>query len=352
MKQNSYKKAVLVLLFAIVVVAYLAACKKKVVEPIAHAVTPTEYQGYTDDVKKIVGKIKTFKKQMTDRECVMRSNEHMPLDSVVWNVEALFNATYTFPERKYVETVKQNLSFFVNINEKGEVPLSEVYDLYEDVTEAVRQAYASDGITDGKSLMAVIVSEGEIVGTRAEIDVLVVSGRTVSENASISQGGPFGEGDCWYYGEYGGTCSDPSVFGDAAEAIEDSINYHYGGSSVPQQGLRAINFSMVRINLEGNEYLDENGEPYIFYFNVDENPGLFLSYNTLNHYYWGEVEVILNIAPTDLMNENILPIMPVFLSVDIEGLLHNGYYCHKNHIIYCSSAMIPVQELGPAINIL
>jgi len=352
MKQNNYKGMAFVVLFVMTIIAYFEACKKEVIKPVTSTVASVECQDYTDDARKIVGKIKTFRAQMADKECLMRSGECMPLDSVIWNVEALFNATYTFPDRKYVETVKQELNFFVAINEKGEVPLSVVYDLYEDVTEAVRQAYAGDGISTDKSLMAVVVSKGEIVGNTAEVKVLVVSGKVASGGENDMPQGPFGPGDCWYFGEYGGTCDDPSVFGDAAEILEDTINYYYGGSTVPQIGFRTLNFSMKKVVLEGNEYYDENGMPYIFYHTFGENPNLYLDYEDLNWYYHRELLVLLNLEPTILMNEDLLPIMPTFLSVDIEGLINNGHYCHKNNIIYCSSVMIPEEAFGPVIEIL
>ena len=352
MKRNNYKKMAFVVLFAMTIVAYFEACKKEVINPATSTMTPLEHQDYTDDARKIVAKIKTFRTQMADKECLMRSGECMPLDSVIWNVEALFNATYTFPERKYVETVKQNLSFFVDINKEGEVPLSVVYDLYDDVTEAVRQAYAGDGISTDKSLMAVVVSKGEIVGNTAEVNVIVVSGKVASGGEHDKEGGPFGPGDCWYFGEYGGTCEDPSVFGDAAEMLEDTINYYYGGTPVPQTGFRTINFSMKKVVLEGNEFYDENGNPYLFYYNFSENPNLYLDYDYLNWYYARELVVLLNLEPTTLMNENLLPIVPAFLSVNIEGLINNGHYCHRNSVIYCSSLMIPEEELGPVREIL
>lgn len=357
MKLKKIKGLALIVLLALGVVIYLEACKKNALTPINNIENElNDHSGFTDEAKKIVGKIKKFKTQLVDKENVMRSGLYMPIDSIIWNVEALFNAEYAFPERRYAETVKQELSFFVDVNDDNEAPFSMVADLYDEITDAVRQVYANDGIILDKSLKAVVIDKGETVGNRVEINVYVISGRAdknVTEKDPVQ--GPFGPGDCWYFGEYGGTCDDPSVFCDAAEIIEDSINYHYGGKSVPQEGFRRLNVGMFRISLNGNEYVDENGESYIYYHTLNDDPPFYLDYELLNYYYTRELEVLLHLLPSDLINQKVMPEFPAFIEVDIIGLIdyvgNENCLHHKNYVIYGSSLDIPCLAL-PQVDLL
>ena len=359
MKRVKYRGMALVVLLTIGIAVYLVACKKQKVTPInINASEKTDvYSGYTDEARNVAFKIRKFKSQLIDKEDVMRNELYMPLDSVVWNVEALFNAEYTCPERKYLETVKQDLEFFVDVNADNEVYFGVVADLYDDIIEAVRQAYSNDGIGTDKSLMAVVVDKGEIVGGMAKIAVCVISGKVDNNSSSKEPSqGPFGPRDCWYYGEYGGTCDDPSVFCDAAEIIEDTINYYYSKASVPQSGFRSLNFSMFRVVLNGDEYLDDNGEPYLYFYYLNENPPLYLDYELLNYYYNRELEVLLHLLPSDPIYQGEMPSAPAFVEVDIVGLydyVGNGScFHHKNYVVYGNRCHIPSQELPPLRDLL
>lgn len=346
MKRRKYRGIALIVLMAMGIVVYLEACKKEYVTPINNSESNT-----------IVGKINKFKKQLVEKENVMRSGLYMPIDSVIWNVEALFNAEFAFPERKYLETVKQELEFFVDVNENDEAPFGAVADLYDEITNSVRTAYSCDGISSDKSLMAVVVDKGEKTGDKVKLNVFVISGKIDSGNfVNEPVQLPFKKGDCWYYGEYGGTCDDPSVFGDAAEIIEDTINYYYGGKTVPQAGFRSINFSMFRVVLDGNEYFDENGEPYLYFYSVNGNPPLYLNYDLLNYYYTRELEVLLHAVPSDPRYQSYLPATPAFIEVDIIGMLdyvgNGSCYHHKNYVVYGSKMSVPEQELPPLRDLL
>lgn len=356
MKRKKLKGLALVVFLAVGTAVYLAACKKEIVTPINN-IGQVNYPGYTDEAKAVAGQIMKFKRQLIDKEKVARSGLTMPIDSIIWNVEALFNVEYSFPERKYIETVKQTLEFFVDVDENNEAPFSVVADLYDEITSLVRQAYANDGISEEKSLMALVVDKGETVGNRVKLDVCVVSGRMeLGDMVKDPVTGPFGPHDCWYYGEYGGTCSDPSVFGDAAEIIEDSINYYYRGVSVPQSGFRKINLGMFMVSLDGGEYFDANGEPYLYWYDANGTPPLYLNGDLLNYYYNREIEVLMHLLPTDLKAQKQLPDMPAFIEVDIVGMMgyigNGSYYHHKNYVIYGSKINIPSQELPPLRDLL
>ena len=358
MKRKNHKKLSLVLLLALGVAVYLVACKKEIVTPINNIpVQDFDCPGYTDEAKAIVGKIRKFKEQLADRENVIRSGISVPIDSVVWNVEALFNAEYTFPDRKYMHTVNQELEFFVDVERGDEISFGAVADLYDEIKGSVRQAYSNDGINDDKSLLAVVVEKGDVVGNRAEIKVHVISGRIDYDNSiKTPAAGPFDSNDCWYFGEYGGSCDDPSLLCDAAEMIEDTINYYYRENSVPRNGMRRLHFSLFNISLDGNEYFDDSGAPYIYFYGIDDDPPLYMDYQLLNYYYYREVEVLMRILPSDPIYHDMMPVNPVFINVDIMGLLdyvgNGSCYHHKNYAVYGCGLFVPSEVLPGAIDLL
>ena len=346
----------LVLMLSAGIAICLEACKKDIVTPI-NILTHDDYHGYSDEAKAVACKIRKFKRQLDDKEYFARSGLNMAIDSVIWNVEALFNAEYANPDRDYLETVKQELDIFVDVNDTDQVPFDVVADLYDEITVAVRQAYLNDGISTDKSLKAVVVDKGEIVGNRANLKVYVISGKSDYDNtAKDPVHGPFSPGDCWYFGEYGGTCDDPSVFGDAAEVIEDTINYYYGGSSVPQSGFRYLNSGMFRVALDGNEYLDASGQPYLYFYDANGDPPVYLDYEMLNYYYVRELAVLLDLLPSDPRYQDVMPMSPAFIEVDIVGVLdyvgNSSCFSHKNYVIYGDKNAIPVQELPPLRDLL
>lgn len=357
MKHNVYLRYVIVIIAAGIAI-YLGACRKNPVTPIINN-NPTSLDdpNYTPEARMIVRKINKLKTQLVDKEYLTKGDSYLSVDSAIWNVEALFNASYTFPDRKYKETVKQDIELLVDANANDEVLVSSEANLYDEIIAAVRQAYANDGIDCDKSLMAVDIERGDKVGDKISIKAHVISGR-VDNNAMIKDpdDGPFGPGDCWYFGEYGGSCDDPSAFGDAAEVIEDSINYYFRGTCVPNSGYRSLNLNIVRIFLDGNEYVDVDGNYYAYFYSLNGNTPYYLNYTLLNYYYNRELALILNIVPSDPVFQGLWPTCPAFLEVDIMGLIGNvgNQSCayHKNAITYCSKVMIPSQALPEPINLL
>jgi len=353
MKLNIFNKIALLAAGLGLVVFGLYACKKNLVKPQTETVNDvTLTPSYDAKVKSFVNKVKHF--ETTLEKCkTMRVDGNMQIDSALWNMEALFNTSYTFPELDYVETVKQDLTFIVNMNGDGSLSLNDVSNLYEDVTNSVRDAYANDGITEDKSLMSVVFEKGEIVGDVASVEVHVISGRGNGNNGYVvSEEGPFKPGDCWYFGEYGGSCEDPSIVFDAAEIIEDSINFCFAGTPVPLPGHRYINYNLVTVPLDGSEHLRPNGESYIYNSDYTNSSDLYLDYDRLNRYFNGEKKVILQLQPNNMKDLGELPEDPCFIQVDIRGLYENNTSFHQNSITYGNRILVPVQEIGPARNLL
>lgn len=357
--KHSYYKSILKVLFCIIVLAMaLYACRKKYIEPIQSILSDNIGSTEQIDFSSIVGKIKNFKNRMSIADgLASKSEDFISIDSVVWNIEALFNASYTFPDLLYDKIVTQELVFSVPVN-NNVVSMSDVALLYDQIINDVRTAYSNDGIVQNKSLKNVFFEKGEVENNRLEIIALVSSGRSIPEdpgNLNVYYVGPFGEDDCWYFGEYGGSCDDPSEWGDAAEWIEYWINYYYGWSPAAVDGYRNIYFSQSMIHLLGNEYVKYNGEYYIYYW-INNLQYLYLSGSLLNYYFQNEVDVIMELVPNDPKYSGQLPQNPKFMEVDIQGnssIVSGGTLRrHENFILYGEKIAIPVLDLGLPVDLL
>ena len=131
MRRKHVKRLAFVMLFATAVAMYFVACKKNIVTPINNKPATENNLEYSNEAKKIVSRIKRFESQLADKENVMREDLHVPIDSALLDIESLFNASYAFPERKYIETVKQDIEFSIDVNVENGVSFGDVADLYE-----------------------------------------------------------------------------------------------------------------------------------------------------------------------------------------------------------------------------
>jgi len=353
MKLRFFKNLALVFAGSFVFALCLYACKKNLPNPQLSDNALVESGDADPAVRDFVRRIKHFKTQLA-RCKTERVDYNMQIDSALWNFEALINASYTFPEKHYKETVKNDLQFTVDVDENGCLAMNDVAILYEEIISSVRDAYANDGIDSDKSLMTVVVSDGEIIDDKVVFGVSVVSGRCSENNGGeIHEWGPFVPGDCWYFGELGGSCDDPSSISDAAEEIEDWINYLYAGTKVPQGNHRYINCNLIEVDLNGDEFLRPDGYSYIYNSTTaPEDLGLYFSYETLNYYFNGEKKVILQLLPELLEEQGCLPDNCAFIQVDIRGTFEDDISFHGNTIIYGSRLLVPVTELDPVTDLL
>ena len=169
--------------------------------------------------------------------------------------------------------------------------------------------------------------------------------------------GPFDDDECWYYGEYGGTCSDPYVLNDAAELLEDTINYKYGYRPNVKQNCRNIYVDMFYVALNGDEYWDKaNNDYYVFYKTNCDKEELYLNGTELNRYYYNEVHLIKNLIPNDPKYSSLFSNDAEFMEINIDGSkMHIGndaIYNHQNYIFYGTSCLVENKQLGVPVDLL
>lgn len=354
MKRNSPKQIVLIIIGVITLTAIFVSCKKdKLTEP-SVKVDESEELIYDSKTNLIVKRIKKFDNQLKEiRNGIYRGEKYIDADSALWNMESLFNTTYSFPDENYVDKKIHELSFVIDVDD-NRLSMKDVNDLYEEMINSVREAYRNDGISTNKGLMSLFIEKGDSRSGKLDVKAVAVTGRTNYNQIEYKPFlyGPFDKDACWFYGEYGGSCTDPDILTDAAELLEDTINYYHGYKPDEVANCRNIYVNMTYIPLNGNEYWSEsNNDYYIFYKESCDVEELYLDGNELNEYYYNELKVIKELIPNDPKYSPLFSDDAVFMEINIDGSKmydynNNPIYNHQNYIFYGTNYVVAKDEFG------
>ncbi len=360
MKRNYLPPIVSIIIGVITLTAVFVSCKKdRLTEPTVK-LGEKEEQIYDSKTDLIVGRIKRFDNQLKEiRNGTCRDVKYIDADSALWNVESLFNATYSFPDENYVDKKIHELYFEIDID-NNMLSMNDVSNLYDDLIKSVREAYQNDGFSDKKGLLSLFVDKDESRSDKLGVKVVAVTGRTDNHQVEYKPflHGPFDYKSCWYYGEYGGSCTDSDILTDAAELLEDTINYYHGYKPDKILNCRNIYVNMAYISLKGNEYWSEsNKDYYIFYKENCDEDELYLDGNKLNQYYHNEVKVIKELIPNDPKYSSLFTEDVVFMEINIDGSKMYGVnniptYNHQNYIFYGTRCVVTKDDLGSPIDLL
>lgn len=345
----------LIIVCAIILIMKLPSCKKdRLTDPTIKDVN--ESYLYDGETRRVVQSIKNFDSHLSLlKQGLCRTDSYMDVDSAIWCIESLFNATYSFPEKKYVEKYVKELSFEIEAyNDK--LSMKDVNALYENIISSVKDVYNNDGFVSDKGLMSIFVQKGENRSGKIDVKVVVVTGRCADYDIDLVPilYGPFKDGSCWYYGEYGGSCEDPNIITDAAELLEDTINYYHGYKPNVSKGMREIYVNMQSVYLQGNEFWSDVSDDYYIYYKVNcDMADLYLDVNDLNRYYYNEVEVIKNLVPHSSEYASVIQDDHVFMEVNIDGIkgfddddYMSDVYMHNNYIFYGIPYKVKEDEFG------
>lgn len=360
MKQNHLNRIALIAIGVFALMLSLSSCEKdKFTEPSTNIGNDKDEVVADAKVDRIVQRIKRFDNQIKEiKNGAYRGDEYMNADSALWNIESLFNTTYSFPDKNYVEKKIHELSFNIDVD-NDLMSMKDVCTLYDQIVASVKEAYRNDGISSDKGLMSLFVEKGESRSGKLTVKVLAVTGRTDCHQIDYKPHlfGPFDSDECWYYGGYGGSCDDPYILNDAAELIEDTINYKYAHRPEIKHNYRNIYVDAFYIMLNGNEYWDQNSNDYSIFYKINcDKEELYLDGNEMNRYYYNEVELIKNDIPNDPAYSSLFVEDVVFIEINIDGSeIQTGndvIYNHQNYIFYGSPYLIENKVLGNPVDLL
>lgn len=360
MKRNYLNYITLLFVCSFFATFIFVACKKdKLTDPEQNQTLSEE--SYMDSKSKsVVERIKSFEHKLKEiNEGNLRQDVYVDVDSALWNMESLFNVTFSSPDERYVEKKIQELYFDIPMNRNNMLSMRDVNVLYEDIIKSVKEAYANDGFEQDKGLMSIVIEKGSCNTRNEQFKVVVVSGRTTKIQTKFPESvvdGPFRLDECWYYGEFGGTCDDPYLINDAAELLEDTINYYYGVKPSEKTGFRNIYVDMTCVSVAGDEYAKSNGKYYLFHkLNCDKEE-LYLSGAQLNDYYQNIKNVIFSKVPKDSKFSSELSDESSFMEINIDGISYmqgnDMVYDHQAYIMYGTKCEVSRAMLCSTKNIL
>jgi len=316
--------AVLILLTGLLIVA----CKKD--EPVqVKQNTNTELD---DHSTKVLNLIKTFDAKMNS---TLKGDELIELDSVIWNVEALQNYSYAFPDSSTREFLVFSDTYTLSIDQNQMALLSDVQTLQSQMETDYLSHYNSIEELE-KVLHFCDVALDSVIGSTAFISATHGFGLTFL----LGSYPPFAEDDDWIWGtlgeEYGnppaGKC-DGTMQGvsDGSNELVWRLNYSSAtGIYKPGGYSDLITIIVEPIDFENKIYVDHT-------YTLNN-----CLYNEVLQYYLIEADnIIYSPAPS-----GVKPQGKNFVSIEIldtwGGSMPNLFYCHYYKITYG----VPYQNSG------
>lgn len=260
--------------------------------------------------KSTLARIMDFKRQLNEVELNPnnRTITYMSIPDAIWNLEALFNVTYAYPEETYGQTVCCDTTLFLPVCANDSVSIPDLALFNGQMYEAVLTLYQA-ALLENKQFIILDVENGGRIGNQQAIELHTVQGSLKGGQPQPDppqMWEPFEEGVMWYYGE--GHANSFGVPVDAADTLTGMLNAF-----------------LVRKAPEGSEYvytnvmtkytqLDENvPNPYPGYPDVTprycefykENPtaqDYWLNSDQMNYHYFGERHLVKDILPNDAMH--------------------------------------------------
>jgi len=322
------KKSIIIALAALMMVA--VSCKKNVVE---NTNSPNPIVQTSDAVTRIV----KFKKQVEyyRENPNLRDGIKISLSEAVWDIENTFDATYSYTEDSYGETKDHEFTLYLNVDNEGDVLLSDLTVLYDQMTDAARDAYANDGFED-KIFISLTAKVIDVNGGVASIKIKAKTGERTNYNIpTCSEEGPFNVGDDYKYDF--GTCEDPDNGYGAAYLIQQNLRSLIRSDiEEPEAGCRNIYVNRFSVDFIGN---DPRFTGLFYRTDIDD---YCIAWPSMNHHYNAEKRAIFVTIPND----------PAFhggsiTNVTIYGATDNvDYITHRTVAEYAKRVSANVSDVG------
>lgn len=300
------------------------------------------------EAQRALKRISEFKNKVKDHRnnSLARSSETIRLEDALWNIENVFNATYSQPEIRCSETSEFTFSLYLAIDSNGNVFLNDLFDLYDQVVIEARNAYSNDGFTNKAFLYMTIESDG-ISDNKVR---LVFRGRS-GERTDIPwhpyqdtclYKGPFGIDDNYHY-DYG-KCDGTGVDG-ADEMLTCHVgNYIASHLTTPHVGMRAVYINTIDIILYGCVYTND----LFFRTNIHST---CIDFNNMNRLYNTEKALVTETLPCDPQSD-VYGMTPIGIFVYPEHRANYDFIAHNNRVTYSWRVIADLNVIGEVEDLL
>ena len=289
-----------------------------------------------------IGRIMDFKHKMVYYQAYpdVKDGESVTLDEAIWNIEALFNLTYSYPELSYGHTVIADTVIFLPVQADNSVLLTDLTVFYGQMFDVVRTIYQGIDL-DNKQFLILDVEAGERHGNLQTIALHSVQGSVKGIQPPIpdpQMWEPFEEGPDWYYGENRGRRDGSFLWVmDAADTLSGMLN----ATLVPQAPNGFTYFYTETImkelrNQQHDEYTNNaypNCGPYSEFYceNPTENDK-WMNTELMNFHYFGERHLVNSVLPD--YGDIMVPLSHRLFNVTIIDELSQTFIRHHTQAMY------------------
>lgn len=309
-------------------IAALCACNKDSSTETGSGGNPTQNPS--------IEQLRSFRKQIEQVRAGVKSNEILSLSEALWDVENLFNLTYSDVECYYDQTSDHEFTLSLPINDQQQVLVYDAVALYEELINQARAAMEADAF-DNKGFLSLTVKE---VNQESRGTVVTFTGKTgnrTNHNQIINHvDGPFGVDDDWMFAAPLGKCDDPDIPSGADEQFQEHLYAELVEPFIETgEGYRNIYLDRQLFVFDGSNYSG-------LYYNTNPEV-LCIDYMYMNDYYYGEKQTITRIIPEQYHLNGYSPISIVVSGVMIED---GTVATHYNEVEYGIRAQVRVDEFG------
>lgn len=231
----------------------------------------------------------------------VKDGEAVTLDEAIWNIEALFNLTYSYPELSYGRTETADTVLYLPVGADNTVLLTDLTVFYGQMYEVISEIYHSIEL-DSKQFIILDVELGERHGSQQAVRLHSVQGSAKGIQPPTPQPivwAPFAEGPAWYYGEDRGMING-MLEGkmDAADTLANKLNAFLVPKAPHGQAYIYTEIMMKELPFEIHLPFSHNlyqGEYCEFYMENAEADDKWLNTSQMNFQYYGERHLVLSV---------------------------------------------------------
>lgn len=301
--------------------------------------------------KEVLNRINVFKGQIDRYKANpgLRDGSSMSVEDALWNVEALFNYTYSYPELIIDREMEYDTELYLPVNHRDSVLLTDLATFYDGMYTAVRTQFLNDTMTN-KRLLLLDAESADPGDSQVKVTLHTLLGKTATPPFTDTLSpwpGPFTEGQWWYFGN--GLGGWDSSSGDATDALTHWLKW-YLIPDAPSGSIYTYADIKRRYTKDASPdtYLYGNG--YCEYYEHNPNgltdTDLILDYNEMNTHFFGEQSLATNL----LRDGSNIPVTHKIcgLRIDADSEEENSTYTQARHwtTVWYGERLTAIQGYG------
>lgn len=326
-------------LIAVALMLVLGQCKRNHVEVNPQVGAVSESVANDNDAVKRIVKFKDMLSYYKSNPNAKDGNT-MSLADAICDLENTFNATYSYSEDMYSESMDHEFTLSLNIDSNGNVLLADLTAFYNLIVSLVRDAYANDGF-ENKIFISLLADVIDVNDNVATVKIKAKSGERTNYNPPVPHiDGPFRPGDDYLY-DYG-RCDDSTFRYGAAYYIQQALRELIVNDIVePEDGYRSIYINRYEIVFEGGP---DSYRGLFYRTNIHD---VCITSDFMNDYWHAEKRAIFVTIPggSTFTGGQVL-------GITIDPVTTQDYITHRTSVLYADRLEADINDIGEVEDLL